>query len=176
VEGEISLDLLVRLGRGDIVPKRGIKWLQGGLVRFVGGSAVEADAIIYCTGYKVSFPILDPGFLAVPGNDLSLWRSSARRGRPLLHGPFAATRSNYAACRGKGEAARRAAGRALRPALSRAMRANMERERRRMFARYVALERQTMQVDFDRAPRATPGLSTARVRFPCPIRLHQLRC
>jgi dimethylaniline monooxygenase (N-oxide forming) len=50
VEGEVSLDLLVRLGRGDIVPKRGIKWLQGGLVRFVGGSAVEADAIIYCTG------------------------------------------------------------------------------------------------------------------------------
>ena len=57
-----------------------------------------------------------------------------------------------------------------------AMRADMERERHRMFARYVALERQTMQVDFDLAPRATSGLSTARVRFPCPIRLHQLRC
>jgi hypothetical protein len=31
-----------------------------------------------------------------------------------------------------------------------AMRANMERERRRMFARYIAFERHTMQVDFDR--------------------------
>ena len=31
-----------------------------------------------------------------------------------------------------------------------AMRANMERKRRRMFACYVAFERHTMQVDFER--------------------------
>jgi dimethylaniline monooxygenase (N-oxide forming) len=54
-----TLNLLVRLGRGDIVPKPGIK-------RLVGGSAVEADAIIYCTGYKISFPFFDPGILVAP--------------------------------------------------------------------------------------------------------------
>jgi hypothetical protein len=89
VEGEVSLDLLVRLGRGDIVPKRGIKWLQGGLVRFVGGSAVEADAIIYCTSYKVSFPFFDPGSPAAPGNDLPLWQ---RRGQART------TSSSWAFC------------------------------------------------------------------------------
>jgi hypothetical protein len=50
-------------------------------VRFVGGSAVEADAIIYCTGYKISFPFFDPGILVAPGNDLTLWRRLARLAR-----------------------------------------------------------------------------------------------
>jgi hypothetical protein len=77
-----TLDLLVRLGRGDIVPKPGIK-------RLVGGSAVEAVAIIYYTGYKVSFPFFDPGFLAAPGNDLPLWQ---RRGQART------TSSSWAFC------------------------------------------------------------------------------
>ena len=29
-------------------------------MRFADGSEVEADVIVYCTGYKVTFPFFDP--------------------------------------------------------------------------------------------------------------------
>jgi hypothetical protein len=45
----ISQDLLVRLGRGDILPKPEIERLEGGTVRFADGSAVEdrRDRLLY---------------------------------------------------------------------------------------------------------------------------------
>ena len=35
---------------------------------------VEADLIVYCTGYKISFPFFDEGFISAPDNDLPLFR------------------------------------------------------------------------------------------------------
>jgi hypothetical protein len=106
-----TLDLLVRLGRGDIVPKPGIK-------RLVGGSAVEAVAIIYYTGYKVSFPFFDPGFPAAPGRPAAM--AAARLGEDdLFLMGLLQPRGAIMPFAGKGEADRRAAGRALRPALGR---------------------------------------------------------
>ena len=32
------------------------------------------DVIIWCTGYKISFPFFDEGFMAAPGNDIALWK------------------------------------------------------------------------------------------------------
>jgi hypothetical protein len=102
-----TLDLLVRLGRGYIVPKSGIK-------RLVGGSAVEADAIIYCTGYKISFPFFDPGTLAAPGRPAAM--AAARPGEDdLFFMGLLQPRGAIMRFAGKGEADRRAAGRALRP-------------------------------------------------------------
>ena len=148
----VSQDLLVRLGRGDIVPKPGIERFEGRTVRFADGSAVGADVVVCCTGYKVSFPFFDPGFLAAPGNDLPLWRRLARPGEDDLFfvgllQPLGATMPLAEAQAGLiGELL---AGRYALPSAE-AMRTEMERERRHLAARYVASARHTMQVDFER--------------------------
>src|SRR5688500_19111027 len=36
------------------------------------GSEVEADVVVLCTGYKVTFPFFDPEIVSAPGNDLPL--------------------------------------------------------------------------------------------------------
>jgi hypothetical protein len=66
-------------------------------VRFVSGSAVEADAIIYCTGYKISFPFFDRGILVAPGNDLTLWRRRVLARTTSSSWAFC-TRSKHAVC------------------------------------------------------------------------------
>ena len=43
-------------------------------MRFTDGSEVKADVVVYCTGYKVTFPFFDEGFLSAPDNDLPLYR------------------------------------------------------------------------------------------------------
>ena len=43
-------------------------------MRFTDGSEVEADIVVYCTGYKVTFPFFDEGFISAPDNDLPLFR------------------------------------------------------------------------------------------------------
>ena len=70
----ISQDIYSRLGHGDIVVKPGISAFDGRVVRFVDGSEEEVDLIIWCTGYKVSFPFFDPAFLAAKDNYLPLWQ------------------------------------------------------------------------------------------------------
>jgi hypothetical protein len=69
----ISQDLLVRLGRGDIKPKPVIKQLNGNKIQFADGSEVEADVLIYCTGYNIKFPFFDESFLSAPNNYIPLY-------------------------------------------------------------------------------------------------------
>ena len=68
-----SVILAIALAHGDVTPKANIAELAGDQVRFVDGSCEQIDAIIYCTGYKVSFPFFDADFLAAPDNDLPLY-------------------------------------------------------------------------------------------------------
>lgn len=70
----ISQDIYSRLGHGDITVKPAIKEFDGSIVRFVDGSHEEVDLIIWCTGYKVSFPFFDPGFISAKDNYLPLWQ------------------------------------------------------------------------------------------------------
>ncbi|EMO04790.1 flavin-binding monooxygenase-like domain protein [Leptospira interrogans serovar Icterohaemorrhagiae str. Verdun HP] len=69
----ISQDILVRLGRGDIIPKPNIESYNGNKVKFVDGSEEEIDVIIYCTGYDVKFPFFDENFLSAKDNHLPLF-------------------------------------------------------------------------------------------------------
>ena len=57
----ISDDILSRLAHGEITPKPNIARLTERTVVFADGSEVEADVVVYCTGYKVTFPFFDPG-------------------------------------------------------------------------------------------------------------------
>lgn len=69
----ISATLLERLSNGAITVKPNIARLDGDHVVFSDGSTVSADVIIYCTGYKISFPFFDQNFFAAPDNQVSLF-------------------------------------------------------------------------------------------------------
>ena len=147
----ISSDLLPRLGHGDITVKPNIAEFPGGrTVRFVDGTEEEIDLVIYCTGYKITFPFFDPQLLDAPDNRIPLYR---RVVHPELQGlyfiglvqplgaimPIAEEQSEWVAdlLEGKVELPDRER-----------MRRVIEREDRRMAKRYVASKRHTIQVDF----------------------------
>ncbi|MEW2519205.1 flavin-containing monooxygenase [Actinacidiphila alni] len=55
-----SSELLPAIAHGRITAKPVIESVDGRTVRFADGKGeVEADAIIHCTGYKISYPFLD---------------------------------------------------------------------------------------------------------------------
>jgi dimethylaniline monooxygenase (N-oxide forming) len=147
----ISGRILDRLSHGAVKPKPNIAELMGDRVRFIDGSVEEADVIVYCTGYKVTFPFFDPELVSAEGNDLPLFM---RVFHPTLRGlgfigllqPLGAIMP-LAEAQGKW-VAKLLTGAYVLPA-EREMRAHMEEERRRMFARYVPSKRHTMQVDYD---------------------------
>ena len=147
----VSDTILSRLSHRAITPKPAIAELLGDRVRFADGSVEEADAIVYCTGYKVTFPFFDRGFIAAPDNDLPLFM---RVCRPEIDNlffvgfvqpwgaimPLAEAQSKLVADYLRGSYALPAPG---------AMRRAMRRDRAAMFRRYVASKRHTMQVDAD---------------------------
>ncbi len=76
----VSSELLGRLGAGDAVAKGDVSELLGDSVRFADGSVERVDAIIYATGYKVSFPFFDADFLSAPDNVLPLYKRMLKPG------------------------------------------------------------------------------------------------
>jgi hypothetical protein len=70
----VSDSLLSRLDRGDIIVKPTIDRFDGNRVIFADGSAEPADVVIYCTGYKISFPFLDEASTGAEGHDIPLYR------------------------------------------------------------------------------------------------------
>ena len=147
----VSDDVLSRIAHGEITPKPNLAALTERTVRFADGTEVAADVVVYCTGYKVSFPFLDPDLIAAPDNDLPLFR---RVFHPDVGGiyfvgllqplgavmPLAELQSRWICDH--------LAGRYHLPPEAE-LRADMEAERAAMFKRYVASKRHTMQVDFE---------------------------
>jgi cation diffusion facilitator CzcD-associated flavoprotein CzcO len=76
----ISQDLYSRLGHGDIVVKPAIEQFDGPTVRFADGSEETVDLIIWCTGYKISFPFFDADFLSAKDNYFPLWQRMIQPG------------------------------------------------------------------------------------------------
>src|SRR6202043_1002145 len=76
----VSSELLGRLGAGDAVAKGDVDELLGDRVRFADGSVEAVDAIVYATGYNVSFPFFDPDFLTAPENVLPLYKRMLKPG------------------------------------------------------------------------------------------------
>ena len=100
----VSSEFLPRLGHGDITAKPNIQALhrRQRRVRFVDGTEEEIDLVVYCTGYKITFPFFDPEVLAAPDNRLPLLppRRLGRAPRPLLHRLHPAARPDHADRRG----------------------------------------------------------------------------
>ncbi len=147
----ISGRILDRMTHGAITYRPNIAELCGDRIRFVDGSEEKADVLVYGTGYKVTFPFFEPGFVSAKDNDLPLFR---RVFHPEIPGlffigllqplgavmPLADAQSEWIAEHLRGEYTLPARGEIDR---------DIERERARMFERYVPSARHTMQVDFD---------------------------
>jgi hypothetical protein len=146
----VSSELLLRLGSGDAVAKPDVAELLGDRVRFTDGSVEQVDAIIYATGYKISFPFFDPGFISAPRNVLRLYK---RMFKPELDdlgfiglGQAIPTIFPFAECQSK-LAARWLAGEWALPSPAE-MRAEIRRDERRYVRHYSSRPRHTMQLDY----------------------------
>ncbi len=147
----VSSELLPRLGHGDILVKPNIDRFSGGrTVRFADGSEEEIDLVVYCTGYKMTFPFFAPAVFAAPDNRLPLYRRVVSVERPGLFFigfiqplgpimPLAEAQMEWVADL--------LDGRATLPAPA-AMRGAIGKEERKMGKRFVASKRHTVEVDF----------------------------
>ncbi len=146
----VSSELLPRIGHGDIAVKPNIARLDAGTVHFEDGSSEAIDLVIYCTGYKMSFPFLSPEVFSSPDNKLDLYQ---RVVPPELAGlyfigfiqplgpimPLAELQAEWVADLLEGEAGL--------PGPEK-MRKAIDREQRKMEKRYVSSKRHTVEVDF----------------------------
>jgi hypothetical protein len=146
----ISSDLLSRIGHGDIAVRPNIERLEGEMVRFVDGSAEPFDLVVYCTGYKISFPFFEEGLISARENRIPLYRRVVHPERPGLYFiglvqplgaimPLAEAQSEWIADVLEGKVALPEREQMLRV---------IQREDERMAKRYVASKRHTIQVDF----------------------------
>jgi cation diffusion facilitator CzcD-associated flavoprotein CzcO len=146
----ISDDLLVRLGHGDIEVKPNIDRLDGDTVHFVDGTAEQIDVIVYCTGYKISFPFFDESLIAAHDNEISLYHRVVDPQHPNLY--FIGLVQPLGAIMPLAEAQSEWVADLLEGKVTLPSQADMRREideyHRAVKKRYVRSKRHTIQVDF----------------------------
>jgi len=147
----VSGRILDRITHGTITPRPNIAQLGADWVQFADGTRVHADVVIYCTGYRITFPFFDAEFLAAPDNRIDLFRRVFAPRNPSL--AFVGLLQPLGAIMPLAEAQGRWLADYLRgayhPPAPRAMEADIRHEQARMRKRYVASKRHTIQVDFD---------------------------
>jgi thioredoxin reductase len=147
----VSAELLSRLGHGDIAVKPNVDRYGGGrTVCFVDGSEEEIDLVVYCTGYKISFPFFDESLVSAKENRLPLYRRVVSTEHPGLY--FIGLIQPLGAIMPLAEAqaewvADLLGGRGTLPPPAE-MRAEVSAAEEKMKKRYVASKRHTIQVDF----------------------------
>jgi cation diffusion facilitator CzcD-associated flavoprotein CzcO len=144
--------ILDRLSHGAVTPKPNLARFEGRDVVFADGSRVAADLVVYCTGYKITFPFFDHDFLDPSGdNEVALYKRVFHPTVPGLYFiglvqplgavmPIAERQSELVA-----DHLQRRYHLPAEPE----MRREITRYRERMRKRYVASKRHTIQVDFD---------------------------
>jgi len=147
----LSTDLFPLMRAGRIKHRPAIERLTASEVTFTDGSREPADAIVYATGYRVTFPFFDPAFVAAPDNELPLYFRTFHPEIPGLY--FVGLAQPLGAIMPIAEAqskliADHLAGRYRTPTGA-AMRDAADAERATVRGRYVGSRRHTMQVDFD---------------------------
>jgi hypothetical protein len=75
-----SVELPLRLGSGDVIPKPNVARLDGDTVHFDDGTSDVFDAIVYATGYNITFPFFDADFIGAPDNHIRLYKRMFRPG------------------------------------------------------------------------------------------------
>jgi dimethylaniline monooxygenase (N-oxide forming) len=147
----VSGRIVDRLQHGTITPKPNIARLDGDEVEFVDGTRERVDVVVYCTGYRITFPFFDADLISAPDNRIELFK---RVMHPEIDSvyfvalvqplgatmPIAEAQGQWIADELRGEY--------LRPSRS-AMLHDIRAENEAMRKRYVASKRHTIQVDFD---------------------------
>jgi len=147
----VSAELLSRLGHGDIEVKPNLDRFNGGrTVRFVDGSEEEIDLVVYCTGYRITFPFFDEELVSAKDNRLALYRRVVSVEHPGLY--FIGLIQPLGAIMPLAEAqaewvADLLSGRGTLPSPSE-MRDEIAEADKKLKRRYVASKRHTIQVDF----------------------------
>jgi dimethylaniline monooxygenase (N-oxide forming) len=147
----VSGRILDRIAHGAIRPHPNVARLERDRVVFADGSSAAADLVVYCTGYKITFPFFDEDFVSAPDNRIELfWRvfrpDVANLAFVGLLQPLGAIMP-LAEAQGRWIADYLAGRYRLPPAAE--MREWIARDREALRRRYVASKRHTIQVDFD---------------------------
>jgi cation diffusion facilitator CzcD-associated flavoprotein CzcO len=70
----LSDGLLSRISHGEIGVRAGIARIDGTAVTFTDGRQDKVDLIVWCTGYRIDLPFLDPALLGDGADRLPLYR------------------------------------------------------------------------------------------------------
>ena len=147
----ISGRILDRIAHGTVTPRPNIARLHEHEVEFDDGTRVEADLVVYCTGYRITFPFFAAELVSAPDNHIALFRRVFHPDHPdlmfigLLQPlgaimPLAEAQGQWCADYLKGE---------YHLPDRQALLADIRADQAAMRKRYVASKRHTIQVDFD---------------------------
>ena len=148
----ITDTVLSRISHGKITPKGAISALTPGGVEFADGSFEEVDAIIWCTGYRVTVPFLDQSLVGPDPKELRLYMRILHPTEPRLFfiGLMQSTGSAFPIVERQSELLADYLTGRWAPPSPRAMRAAIERRYQRAMKRWGPHGRPAMRVDFDR--------------------------
>jgi cation diffusion facilitator CzcD-associated flavoprotein CzcO len=140
-----------RIQHGKVDPRPNIARLHADEVEFTDGTRVHADVVIFCTGYKITFPFFDETFIAAPDNHIELFWRVFKPEFPTL--AFVGLLQPLGAIMPLAEAQGQWIAEYLRGEYhlpsEHEMRAHIAKDMEAMRKRYVTSKRHTIQVDFD---------------------------
>jgi cation diffusion facilitator CzcD-associated flavoprotein CzcO len=147
----LSSELLPLVKAGRVIPKPNLRALSGRDILFADDTRERVDALVYATGYEVTFPFFDPAFVAAPENELPLYYRTLHPEHAGLY--FIGLAQPLGAIMPIAEAQAKLVadcitGRYAPPPTESMQRAARE-ERASVARRFVPTRRHTMQVDFD---------------------------
>ncbi|MEV7791987.1 NAD(P)-binding domain-containing protein [Streptomyces sp. NPDC087512] len=152
-----SDELLVQLARGAVTPKPGVGSFGPDTALFTDGTSERVDAVVYATGYRISFPFLEPSlFAAAPDGRTELYLRTVPPRIPGLYFMGLAQPAGAAFPLLEPQArwiAELIEGAAALPSPA-AMERAVERERRRHLRTYAATYRHGIETDFRSCLRA----------------------
>lgn len=147
----VSGRILDRIGHGTITPKPNIARLHDREIEFTDGTSVPCDVVVYCTGYKITFPFFDEDLISAPDNHIELFRRVFHPEHDDVF--FVGLLQPLGAIMPLAEAQGQWIGDYLKgeyhlPSPD-ALRADIRADQEAMRKRYVSSKRHTIQVDFD---------------------------
>jgi len=152
-----------RIQHGKIEPRPNIARLHADEVEFTDGTRVHADVVIFCTGYKITFPFFDETFISAPDNHFELFWRVFKPELPNL--AFVGLLQPLGAIMPLAEAQGQWIAEYLRGEYhlppEQEMRAWVAKDTEAMRKRYVTSKRHTIQVDFDEYLYKLQGERTA---------------
>lgn len=173
----VSSRILDRLAHGAIEVRPEIAELRGETVRYRDGTEEQADLIVYCTGYKISFPFFEDGLIEASDNELVLYKRIFPLAPAGLY--FIGFVQPWGAIMPIAEAQSQIVADQLLGAYALPQASEMRKDMEAMIARqrrrYLPSKRHTIQVDFSNhmvelADEAGAGARRARqLGYPLPI-------